>query len=337
MAACHGQTCLGGRCSSACRAGSGGRAGGGARRSRLREREPRLRHPDKTDTAPALGLEAFGRYGRRPPSGGSHRGHQRDECRRHHPRGADGVCVVSPSFPRRTRAPPPRHFARSSKGTSWSLARSGFGFIRRVSRGCLIRSEGVERAIGDDAAAFVVPTRVDAGDDGPAGRASALLGDATTPFNLGQQAMAVNLSDIGHGRDAARGVRSHRYPRGLPRGVPGRVYDGMKRLAARHGVNILGAIRPASGCRSGAQRDVIGHVRRDECCIAPGRTWRRGVRDRTGRRQRAVCISSSVECRRRMRPCAGSSRPISFRGRTRGREVLAATGAATAALDVAMA
>jgi len=33
-----------------------------------------------------------------------------------------------------------------------------FGFIRRVSRGCLVRPEGVERAIGDDAAAFVVPS-----------------------------------------------------------------------------------------------------------------------------------------------------------------------------------
>ena len=29
-----------------------------------------------------------------------------------------------------------------------------FGFIRRVSRGCLIRPEGVERSIGDDAAAI---------------------------------------------------------------------------------------------------------------------------------------------------------------------------------------
>ena len=32
-----------------------------------------------------------------------------------------------------------------------------FGFINKISRGCLIRPNNIIRAIGDDAAAFTVP------------------------------------------------------------------------------------------------------------------------------------------------------------------------------------
>jgi selenophosphate synthase len=56
---------------------------------------------------------------------------------------------------------------------------------------------GVERAIGDDAAAFVVPSEglTLVTTDLLVERVH-FLRDATTPFNLGYKAMAVNLSDI---------------------------------------------------------------------------------------------------------------------------------------------
>jgi thiamine-monophosphate kinase len=72
-----------------------------------------------------------------------------------------------------------------------------FGFIRRISRGCLTRPDGVIRGIGDDAAAF----RSD-------GRLVSLvttdllvervhfLRQAISGYDLGYKSLAVNLSDI---------------------------------------------------------------------------------------------------------------------------------------------
>jgi len=72
-----------------------------------------------------------------------------------------------------------------------------FGFIRRISRGCLTRPDGVIRGIGDDAAAF----RTD-------GRLVSLittdllverihfLRHAISGYDLGYKSLAVNLSDI---------------------------------------------------------------------------------------------------------------------------------------------
>ncbi len=131
-----------------------------------------------------------------------------------------------------------------------------FGFIERIGAGCLIRPEGVVKAIGDDAA-VIRP---------PAGELLLVTTDllvervhflraATSGFNLGYKALAVNLSDI-----AAMG--------GTPReafvsiAVPGDcdvdylddLYRGMKDLAALHGVNILG------GDTTGSAADLVINV-----------------------------------------------------------------------------
>lgn len=123
-----------------------------------------------------------------------------------------------------------------------------FGFIRRVSRGAVVRPEGVARAIGDDAAAFSMP----------AGQLALVTTDllvervhflraATTPFNLGHKALAVNLSDIAAmGGTPREAFVSLAIPADCPVEFLEELYAGVKRLAAEHAVNILGGDTTAS-------------------------------------------------------------------------------------------
>jgi len=128
-----------------------------------------------------------------------------------------------------------------------------FGFIDRVSANCLVRRDGVTRAIGDDAAAFTVP----------AGELILLTSDmlvegvhflrkAASPEALGAKALAVNLSDI-----AAMGgtAREAFVSLGIPSDVSvdflDGIYRGMRELAREFHVNILG------GDTTGSGRDLI--------------------------------------------------------------------------------
>ena len=213
-----------------------------------------------------------------------------------------------------------------------------FGFIRRVSRGCLIRADGVERAIGDDAAAFVVPP-----DELTLVTTDLLvervhfLRHATTPFNLGHKAMAVNLSDIAAmGGTPREAFVSTAIPEGCPVEYLDELYDGMKRLAARCDVNILGGDTTASVADLILNVTVIGHVRRGEVL------YRSGAKPGD-----AVCVTGPVgdsraglhfvlrgveppdAAMRRLFDAHILPRPHLEEGR-----FLAATGAATAALDV---
>ncbi len=213
-----------------------------------------------------------------------------------------------------------------------------FGFIRRVSRGCLIRPEGVERAIGDDAAAFVVPS-----DDLTLVTTDLMvervhfLRDATTPFNLGHKTMAVNLSDIAAmGGTPREAFVSTAIPAGCSVEYLDELYDGMKRLAARYGVNILGGDTTGSVADLVLNVTVIGHVRREEVL------YRSGAKPGD-----AVCVTGPVgdsraglhfvlkgaegldAAMRRLFEAHILPQPHLEEGR-----FLAATGAATAALDV---
>src|SRR5512135_2311268 len=72
-----------------------------------------------------------------------------------------------------------------------------FGFIKRISRGCLIRPEGVIRGIGDDAAAFRTDSRlVSLVTTDLLVERIHFLREAISSYELGHKSLAVNLSDI---------------------------------------------------------------------------------------------------------------------------------------------
>jgi thiamine-monophosphate kinase len=131
-----------------------------------------------------------------------------------------------------------------------------FGFIQRISRGCLIRPERVVRGIGDDAAAF----RSD-------GRLLSLittdllvervhfLREAISGRDLGYKSLAVNLSDIAAmGGIAREAFVSIAIPENCELGYLDDIFLGMKALAAQYAVNILG------GDTTGSFTDLIINI-----------------------------------------------------------------------------
>lgn len=131
-----------------------------------------------------------------------------------------------------------------------------FGFIDRISPGCLVRPEGVVRAIGDDAAAF----------HSPPGELSLVttdllvervhfLREATSGYNLGYKALAVNLSDIAAmGGTAAEAFVSIAIPDDCGLEYLDDLYRGMRALASRFRVNILG------GDTTGSKKDLVINI-----------------------------------------------------------------------------
>jgi thiamine-monophosphate kinase len=131
-----------------------------------------------------------------------------------------------------------------------------FGFIERIRRGCLIRPERVVRGIGDDAAVF----RAD-------GRLLSLvttdllvervhfLREATGGRDLGYKSLAVNLSDIAAmGGTAREAFVSIAVPENCELDYLDDIFTGMKELAARYAVNILG------GDTTGSLTDLIINI-----------------------------------------------------------------------------
>ena len=131
-----------------------------------------------------------------------------------------------------------------------------FGFIHKISQGCVIRPDNIIRSIGDDAAAFTVPP----------GQVSLITTDllvegihfirkTITGFDLGYKSLAVNLSDIAAmGGKASEAFVSLGIPLKCPLEYLEAVYDGMKHLAARFNVNILG------GDTTSSKNDLIINV-----------------------------------------------------------------------------
>ena len=117
-----------------------------------------------------------------------------------------------------------------------------FGFIRKISRGCLIRPDGVVKAIGDDAAAFTAnPDELSLVTTDLLVERVHFLRDAISGFDLGYKALAVNLSDIAAmGGTAREAFVSIAIPPDCALAYLEDIYTGMKDLARKFEVNILG-------------------------------------------------------------------------------------------------
>ena len=131
-----------------------------------------------------------------------------------------------------------------------------FGFIDRISRGCLIRPGSILKAIGDDAAAFKTEAnRLTLVTTDLLVERVHFLREATSGFNLGYKALAVNLSDIAAmGGTAREAFVSIAIPEDCSLKYLDDLYDGMKRLAAEFDVNILG------GDTTSSKTDLIINV-----------------------------------------------------------------------------
>jgi thiamine-monophosphate kinase len=117
-----------------------------------------------------------------------------------------------------------------------------FGFIRRISRGCIIRPQDVFRGIGDDAAAFRTDGRLIAliTTDMLVERVH-FLREAIGGRDLGHKSLAVNLSDIAAmGGTAREAFVAIAIPEDCALPYLEELFEGMKELARAHAVNILG-------------------------------------------------------------------------------------------------
>lgn len=131
-----------------------------------------------------------------------------------------------------------------------------FGFIKRISRGCVIRPENVIKAIGDDAAAFCTnPGMVTLITTDMLVERIHFLRNAISGFDLGYKSMAVNLSDIAAmGGTACQAFVGIAIPDDCAIDYLDDIYKGMKDLAARFDVNILG------GDTTGSKVDLVINV-----------------------------------------------------------------------------
>lgn len=136
-----------------------------------------------------------------------------------------------------------------------------FGFIEKIRNGCLIRQENIIRGIGDDAAVF----------RGQHHGAMLLTTDlliervhfnrrTASGFHLGYKALAVNLSDIAAmGATPLDAFVSIAVPDDCHLDFLEAFYDGMKAIAQKFTVNILG------GDTTRANEDLVINIALTGC------------------------------------------------------------------------
>ena len=131
-----------------------------------------------------------------------------------------------------------------------------FGFIKKISRGCLIRSDNIIRAIGDDAAAFTTaPDQLSLITTDLLVERVHFLREAISGFDLGYKSLAVNLSDIAAmGGTAREAFVSIAIPDDCQLDYLEAVYSGIKDLATEFDVNVLG------GDTTRSKKDLIINI-----------------------------------------------------------------------------
>ncbi|WP_034621641.1 thiamine-phosphate kinase [Desulfovermiculus halophilus] len=124
-----------------------------------------------------------------------------------------------------------------------SLADVGeFGFIQRISGQCLVRSDRVHTAIGDDAAAYWTDgSKLALMTTDMLVEGVHFIRTAASPFSLGWKSVAVNMSDIAAmGGSAGEAFISLAIPKDCSMDYLDELYRGMHDICVRFGVNILG-------------------------------------------------------------------------------------------------
>jgi thiamine-monophosphate kinase len=147
-----------------------------------------------------------------------------------------------------------------------------FGLIEKISRGCLISRQNIFKAIGDDAAVFQTdPGTLTLVTTDLLVERVHFLRNATSGFNLGYKSLAVNLSDIAAmGGVAKEAFVSIAIPDDCSIEFIEEIYDGIKNLAAKYNVNVLG------GDTTGSRIDLIiniavtGSVSKEEVLLRSG-------------------------------------------------------------------
>jgi thiamine-monophosphate kinase len=131
-----------------------------------------------------------------------------------------------------------------------------FGFIKKISQGCLIRPDNIIKGIGDDAAAFIAePGYLTLITTDLLVERIHFLREAISGFDLGYKSLAVNLSDIAAmGGTAREAFVSIAIPEDCELDYLEQIYSGIKNLAARYEVNVLG------GDTTGSKIDLIINI-----------------------------------------------------------------------------
>jgi thiamine-monophosphate kinase len=131
-----------------------------------------------------------------------------------------------------------------------------FGFIKKISRGCLIRPDRIVKAIGDDAAAFTTaPDELTLITTDLLVERVHFLREAISGFDLGYKSLAVNLSDIAAmGGTAREAFVSIAIPDDCHLNYLEAIYSGIKDLAAGFDVNVLG------GDTTSSKKDLIINI-----------------------------------------------------------------------------
>ena len=147
-----------------------------------------------------------------------------------------------------------------------------FGFIDRIKKDCLVRPEGIIKAIGDDCAVLKSP-------DG-----SAILlttdmlmenvhfrCDRTTPFLLGRKSLAVNISDIAAmGGNPKEALVAIAIPKQSEIEFLDGLYDGIKSMAAEYDINLLGGDTVSSPKNLVISITLMGEAPEDEVLYRSG-------------------------------------------------------------------
>jgi len=147
-----------------------------------------------------------------------------------------------------------------------------FRFIDRITAGCLVRKEGVIKAIGDDCCVFRTPgNRVTLLTTDMLVEDIHFLRNSITAYELGRKSMAVNISDIAAmGGIPGEAVISIAIPGTIEVEYLDELYEGMKSMARQFDVNLLGGDTTSSPQHLVINVALVGWAEEDEVLYRSG-------------------------------------------------------------------